>query len=95
MIRRWSDHVYAVYVEDGLFGRRVGLVDEREEAENVAPQSLRAEQNAGSNKRRMNAPGGSVAQPPDDLSPDCDSEPRVQRTRTPRQTRVANPTAGG
>lgn len=94
MIRRWSEFVHAVYVEDGLFGRRVDLVDTRE---NVALQAVRADQNAGSNKRRISgAPGGSVQplRPPDDLNPDCDSEPSLDVTPAPRQTRVTNPTAG-
>lgn len=68
MIRRWSDHVYAVYVEDGMFGRRVGLVDVRE---NVAPQSLRGEDSPASNNGTIRgcAQRGVDALPPDDLNP--------------------------
>ena len=71
MIRRWSDHVYAVYVDDGMFGRRVGLIDVREEAENVAPQSLRGEDSSASNNGTIRgcAQRGVDALPPDDLNP--------------------------
>lgn len=87
MIRRWSEHVYAVYVPDGLFGRRIDLVDTRE---TVAPQPEPA-----SNRRRITgAPGGSALtlRPPDDLNPDQHSEPSLDVTAAPRQTRVTNPT---
>ena len=65
MIRRWSARVFAVYVPDGVFGRRVGLADSREEAEILAAQALRAsaclESNAGTivgcaQRERANAP---------------------------------------
>ena len=71
MIRWWSEHVFAVYVPDGLFGRRVALVDVREDLKTVAAQATRGDQLAGSNKRRISAPGGSALtlRPPDDLNP--------------------------
>ena len=70
IVRQWSEHLFAAYVPDGVFGRFVGTAATREEAEELAMQALR-ESPAGSNKRRMSAPGGSAQtlRPPDDLTP--------------------------
>lgn len=70
MIRRWSEHVFAVYLPEGVFGRFVGTADTYEEAEALCAQALR-EQSKASNRRRMSAPGGSAQtlRLPDDLTP--------------------------
>lgn len=60
MIRQWSQRVYAVYVPDGVFGRRVGLANSREEAEILAAQALRASACLDSNAGTMGAGEGSA-----------------------------------